>query len=69
MVSTRVEVFAVDNMGSRQLITSPTVFLCVGSELQEPTEPRKQPIITRYLGHVTGSANQGPVFSGSIGFW
>ena len=37
---------------------------------QEPTEPSKQLIRARYLGHVTGyqpTANQGPVFYGSVG--
>eukprot|EP00116_Pleurobrachia_bachei_P012911 sb/3473173/ len=35
---------------------------------QEPTETSKQPIRTRYLGHVDWlSANQGPVFPDSVG--
>eukprot|EP00116_Pleurobrachia_bachei_P006526 sb/3466788/ len=36
---------------------------------QEPTETSKQPIRSRYLGHVTGywlSTNQGPVFPDSV---
>eukprot|EP00116_Pleurobrachia_bachei_P004637 sb/3464899/ len=37
------------------------------SSNQEPTETSKQPIRTRDLGHVTGSANQGPVFPDSVG--
>eukprot|EP00116_Pleurobrachia_bachei_P011428 sb/3471690/ len=38
----------------------------------EPTVTSKQPIKTRYVGHVTGyqiSANQGSVFSDSVGSW
>ena len=40
------------------------------SEVQQPTESSKQPIITRYLGHMTGYhpiTNQGPVFPDSVG--
>eukprot|EP00116_Pleurobrachia_bachei_P016989 sb/3477251/ len=63
--------FTVTLSGTQNNKTSSLSQAGSSGTLQEPAETSKQPIRTRYLGHVTGyqPITQGPIFNDSVGSW